>query len=167
MFRGAVRSDLDQIMQIYARARAAMKDTGNPTQWGSTYPPQSLLENDIDTNRLFVYVVNGHLEAVFYFFLGEDPTYTVIEDGAWLDNTLPYGTLHRIASAGTRKGVAADVLNWCSERCESLRVDTHADNKIMQHILEKNDFTRCGIIHVEDGSPRIAYQKLSPTVTQD
>lgn len=167
MFRGAVRSDLDQIMQIYARARAAMKDTGNPTQWGNSYPPQSLLENDIDTNRLFVYVVNGHLEAVFYFFLGEDPTYAVIEDGAWLDDTLPYGTLHRIASAGTRKGVAADVLSWCSERCESLRVDTHADNKIMQHVLEKNGFTRCGTIHVEDGSPRIAYQKLSPTVTQE
>lgn len=167
MFRGAVRADLAQIMQIYARARAAMREAGNPTQWGNSYPPQSLLEEDIDTNRLFVYVVNGHLEAVFYFFLGSDPTYAVIEDGAWLDDKLPYGTLHRIASAGTRKGVASDVLDWCAERCESLRVDTHADNKTMQHILEKKGFTRCGIIHVEDGSPRIAYQKLSPTVAQD
>ena len=167
MFRGAVRADLAQIMQIYARARAAMREAGNPTQWGNSYPPQSLLEEDIDTNRLFVYVVNGHLEAVFYFFLGSDPTYAVIEDGAWLDDKLPYGTLHRIASAGTRKGVASDVLDWCAERCESLRVDTHADNKTIQHILEKKGFTRCGIIHVEDGSPRIAYQKLSPTVAQD
>ena len=30
----------------------------------------------------------------------------------------------------------------------------------MQHVLESNGFTRCGIIHVADGSPRIAYQKL-------
>jgi hypothetical protein len=29
----------------------------------------------------------------------------------------------------------------------------------MQHLLEKNDYTKCGIIYVDDGSPRIAYQK--------
>ena len=46
---------------------------------------------------------------------------------------------------------------------KSLRADTHADNKIMQHLLEKNGFTRCGIIHVADGTPRIAYQKLALT----
>ena len=35
---------------------------------------------------------------------------------------------------------------------------------IMQHLLEENGFTRCGIIHVEDGTPRIAYQKMSLTL---
>ena len=54
-------------------------------------------------------------------------------------------------------------LDWSMEHCQSLRADTHADNKIMQHLLEKNGFTRCGIIHVADGSPRFAYQKLAPT----
>ena len=29
---------------------------------------------------------------------------------------------------------------------------------MMQHVLEKNGFVPCGIIYVEDGSPRIAYQ---------
>ena len=28
----------------------------------------------------------------------------------------------------------------------------------MQHLLEKNGFVRCGIIHLADGAPRIAYQ---------
>ena len=160
MFRGAVRSDMDQILKIYAHARAAMAASGNPTQWGDHYPPQEMLEEDIDTNRLFVYVVNGELEAVFAFILGDDPTYAKIE-GAWLDDKLPYGTLHRLASAGSRKGVAAEVIDWCLEHCETLRADTHADNKIMQHILEKSGFSRCGIIHVADGTPRIAYQKLA------
>ena len=86
-----------------------------------------------------------------------------IEDGQWLDDTLPYGTVHRLASAGKHKGVASAVLDWSMEHCQSLRADTHADNKIMQHLLEKNGFTRCGIIHVADGSPRFAYQKLAPT----
>ncbi len=163
MFRGAVRSDLDRILKIYAHARQAMADSGNPTQWGDSYPPQEMLEEDIDSNRLFVYVVNGELEAVFAFILGADPTYKVIENGAWLNDTLPYGTIHRLASAGKRKGVASAVIEWCLEHCESLRADTHADNKIMQHLLEKNGFTRCGIIHVADGSPRIAYQRMALT----
>ena len=77
---------------------------------------------------------------------------------------MPYGTIHRLASTGDHRGVASEVIAWCLEHCESLRADTHADNKIMQHLLEKNGFARCGIIHVEDGTPRVAYQKLSATV---
>ena len=159
MFRGANRFELDQIMEVYARARALMAQNGNPTQWGDNYPSRQLIEEDILSNRLFVCVINGELEAVFAFILGEDPTYKKIEDGQWLANG-PYGTLHRLALAGHRPGVARMVIEWCLEHCESLRADTHADNKIMQHVLESNGFTRCGIIHVADGSPRIAYQKL-------
>ena len=47
MFRGAVRGDLPQILQIYAHAREAMAASGNPTQWGDNFPPQELLEEDI------------------------------------------------------------------------------------------------------------------------
>ena len=88
MFRGAVRGDLPQILKIYARARAVMKASGNPTQWGDNFPPQELLEEDIDSNRLFLYVVNGQIEAVFAFILGADPTYAAIEDGQWLGTSL-------------------------------------------------------------------------------
>ena len=89
MFRGARRSDLEQILEIYAHARKAMADSGNPTQWGDSYPPQEMLEEDIDSNRLFVYTVNGRLEAVFAFILGPDPTYAKIEDGQWLSRSSP------------------------------------------------------------------------------
>ena len=164
MFRGARHSDLEQILDIYARARKAMAASGNPTQWGDDYPPREMLEEDIDANRLFIYTVNGRLEAVFAFILGPDPTYAKIEGGKWLNDTLPYGTIHRLASAGHRKGVTDEVITWCLEHCESLRADTHEDNKIMQYLLEKNGFARCGIILADDGKPRIAYQKLSATL---
>ena len=116
MFRGAVRGDLPQILQIYAHAREAMAASGNPTQWGDNFPPQELLEEDIDSNRLFVYVVNGQLMGVFAFILGADPTYQVIEDGAWLNDALPYGTIHRLASSGKSKGVASAVIEWWLDR---------------------------------------------------
>ena len=112
----------------------------------------------IEERRSTYFDARHHCSA---FVLGPDPTYAKIEDGQWLNDALPYGTIHRLASAGKRPGVATDVINWCLEHCESLRADTHADNKIMQHLLEKNGFTRCGIIHVADGTPRIAYQRLS------
>ena len=163
MIRGAQQADWQDITDIYTIARSFMRQTGNPTQWGDNFPPQELLEEDIDSNRLFVYVVNGQLLGVFAFILGADPTYQVIEDGAWLNDALPYGTIHRLASSGKSKGVASAVIEWCLEHCQSLRADTHADNQIMQHLLEKNGFTRCGIIHVADGTPRIAYQKLALT----
>ena len=98
MFRGARHSDLEQILDIYARARKVMAASGNPTQWGDGYPPREMLEEDIDANRLFIYTVNGRLEAVFAFILGLDPTYAKIEGGKWLNDTLPYGTIHRLAS---------------------------------------------------------------------
>ena len=135
MFRGAVRADMARILDIYARAREFMAKNGNSTQWGDNYPSPELLEEDIDTNRLFVYMVNGRMQAVFAFVLGEDPTYKVIEDGQWLNDTLPYGTLHRLASAGESKGIGKAVVEWCLEHCESLRADTHEDNQIMQHLL--------------------------------
>ena len=166
MFRGAVRADMAKILEIYARARDFMAKNGNPTQWRDGYPTPELLEEDIDTNRLFVYMINGRMQAVFAFILGEDPTYQTIEDGQWLNDTLPYGTLHRLASAGENKGIGKAVVEWCLEHCESLRADTHADNKVMQHLLESEGFTRCGIIHVKDGTPRIAYQRMSLTQSQ-
>lgn len=40
---------------------------------------------------------------------------------------------------------------------DNVRIDTHEKNTTMQHQVEKNGFTRCGIIYLENGAPRIAY----------
>ena len=47
-----------------------------------------------------------------------------------------------------------------SKICGNLRIDTHEKNIPMQGCLAKNGFARCGIIYLEDGDPRIAYQKV-------
>nr|WP_330399667.1 hypothetical protein [Mediterraneibacter gnavus] len=76
----------------------------------------------------------------------------------WL-NDAPYGVVHRIASDGTVKGAASFCLNWAFSQCQNLKIDTHQDNLVMQSLLAKLDFKKCGIILTEDGSSRIAYQK--------
>lgn len=88
---------------------------------------------------------------------GEDPTYRVI-DGAW-KNDRPYATLHRVASSGKKRGMVDVIVKWAFSRHPNLRGDTHERNLPMRRAFERNGFERCGTIWVEDGTPRIAYQK--------
>lgn len=157
MIRPARMEDMEEILRVYETARRYMREHGNPTQWGDDYPAQALLEEDIRRRQLYVDEEKGAVHGVFAFILGEDPTYAVIEDGGWKDDA-PYGTIHRVAGDGAAGGVFARCLAFCLGLCGNIRIDTHRDNRTMRHLIEKSGFARCGIIHVEDGSPRIAYQ---------
>lgn len=149
--------DLAQVMAIYTAAQQRMEAAGNP-QWPRGWPSEERVRADIDAGISYIMEEDGETVAVFVLFLGDEPTYAIIEDGAWL-NDGPYGTLHRIASNGKTRGVLQAVLAYCESVQPNMRVDTHETNLAMQHILEKNGYVRCGRIYVEDGSPRIAYQK--------
>ena len=160
--RPARLSDLPHILPVYENARSFMAQNGNPAQWVNGYPSRAVLEDDIAQNRLFICEKNGLIEAVFMFWIGDDPTYSHIEDGSW-KNDKPYGTIHRLASAGRIPKLADTCIDWCAAQCAlqnaSLRGDTHQDNRPMQNVFTRNGFLRCGIIYTEDGSPRIAFQR--------
>lgn len=159
MIRKAKAKDLEEILQIYAAARVFMAENGNPGQWVNGYPDRSLLEKDLQKEQLYVYETEAGIEAAFVYFLGEEPNYREIREGSWL-NEAPYGVLHRIAVAKQGKGIASICVNWCFQNCGNMRGDTHEKNRSMQRIFEKNGFIKCGIIRVEDGTERIAYQKM-------
>lgn len=155
-------NELPFVMEIYEYARSFMRANGNTTQWVNGYPSEELIRQEIVDRHSFVCIgVQGELLGTFCFILGDDPTYQQIYEGAWL-NDGPYGVIHRMATNGKQKGVADACLEWCAERSDNIRVDTHRDNLVMQHILEKRGFQRCGIIYVGDGTERIAYQRCSP-----
>lgn len=151
------------MMEIYAHARAFMASHGNPSQWGPTrWPPEALIRADIADGNSYVCVDDaGRAIGAFFYTFGPDiePTYRAITGGAWLDDS-PYGVVHRIASDGSVRGVGAYCLNWAYAQCGHLRIDTHGDNAVMQGLLEKLGFVRCGTIYVqEDSFPRLAYEK--------
>lgn len=156
--RTAQSEDLPRIEEIYAYARGFMAKTGNPNQWGNKNPPTFQLVEDIHNGNLFVAEDAEGIHGVFYFWIGPDPTYELIEGGSWLSDA-PYGTIHRIAGDGSG-GVFSAALAFCRERISHIRIDTHHDNRIMQHTVEKHGFTRRGIIYIDDGSPRIAYEMV-------
>ena len=111
---------------------------------------------DIENGDLYVCEEEGELLGVFYFSLEADPDYVVIENGAWR-NDAPHGIIHRVASSGTRKGVFPFILDYCKGIVGNIRMDTHAENKVMQHVLEKQGFVHCGTVYVRGDSPRMAY----------
>ncbi len=157
--RPTTLEDLPQLIQIYDIARRFMQQIGNAGQWTKGYPRKELLISDIEQRRSYVCTTpDGEILATFCYFIGEEPTYLNIYNGAWL-NDAPYGVIHRIASSGKQKGVGEACINWCLEQSQNIRIDTHRDNKVMQHILKKLQFTYCGIIYLENGDERLAYQK--------
>ncbi len=163
--RKTTEEDFERIMKIYSYARDFMAKTGNPNQWGPTnWPPEDLIHNDIKEGNSYVCMnEEGTVTGTFYFIQGKDiePTYRIIEEGNWMDDK-PYGVVHRLASDGSEKGIGRYCLDWAFEQCGHLRVDTHTDNKVMQNILEKLGFIKCGIIYVvEDDYPRFAYEKTN------
>ena len=97
--------------------------------------------------------------AAFYLAPGPDEDYAVIGDGSWLEEERPYWVVHRVASYGGR-GAAAWCLDWCWQRCDNLRIDTHRDNLPMQRLLEKCGFGLRGVVSCRHGGERMAYQKL-------
>ena len=155
--RRTAQEDLDRIEEIFACARQRMKEAGNPTQWGDDRPSLDLLRKDIEEGCSYVVLSEGEIVGTFAYPIGIEPTYLQIE-GAWLDDA-PYGTIHRIASDGSIKGIFEEVLRYVEKFGIDVRIDTHRDNKVMLHLIERNGFQRCGIIIVDDGTERIAFQK--------
>lgn len=133
-----------------------MRSNGNPTQWPASYPDRQLVEEDIRAGHCYVFEEEDRIVGTFALILGPDPTYQAIEDGSWRFSE-PYGTIHRIASAGQTKGLTQACFDFCLEQIPYLRIDTHADNQAMQAAVRRYGFVHCGTIYLTNGSPRLTY----------
>ena len=154
--RKAELGDLSQIRSIYAHARTLMRETGNGTQWKNTYPTDKIILSDIENGYLHLLFDGDGIQGVFAFLPKGDPVYDRI-DGAWL-NEKPHAAVHRVASAGRKKGILPACMRYCLSKADNIKIDTHENNKIMQHQLEKMGFVRCGIVTLANGETRVAYQ---------
>ena len=159
IIRKTTIQDFEDVCRIYSDARDFMRESGNPTQWGDTDPVHDLILSDIHAGKSYVCVCDDEIVAVFYFCVEREPTYDKI-DGGWLDSG-SYGVVHRIASSRRVKGAGAFCLVWCLGQCRDLRIDTHRANAPMRGLLNKLGFTYCGIIWLDDGSERLAFQKIN------
>ena len=155
--RKSEKKDLSEIYRVVGAGRKFMRDHGNHVQWTESDAIEEKIPCDIEKGNSYVVTSeNGMICGTFAFIIGEDPTYAVIEDGEWPDNE-PYGTIHRIASDGRYHGILTAAVDFCRNLTDNLRIDTYLTNKTMQKCAVNAGFIYAGVIHVGDGTPRLAY----------
>ena len=164
-FRKTTIEDINNVMKIINEAKEYFRKN-RIDQWQNGCPNSDTIYDDIKNNSSYVLESGNKILATAMVSLEEDKTYKNIYNGDWL-NSGDYAVIHRIAVSEKAKGngIASDIIkeveNLCKEnRVNSIKIDTHKDNISMQKLLEKNDFKYCGIIYLEDGSERIAFEKL-------
>ena len=174
--RKATMCDLDGIMSVIAEARSTIASLGI-NQWQNGYPQREIIEADIN-NGVSYCIENtdtGEIVSTFAVFSDGEVLYDRIFDGAWRTGDSPsekkddvcYTAIHRVAISVKARGsgLSSAIINFVREiaiekKKASLRIDTHEGNVVMRRMLEKNGFVHCGTIFLEDGDPRVAYEKL-------
>lgn len=161
-------NDLEHIMEIIHYAQRYLASL-NIDQWQDGYPNEERILQDIENQESYVVLDDDQkIIATYMFSTRQEPTYLQIE-GQWLTNdTTVYGVIHRIAVAEhtINKGIAKQILTHCenelkSQEITAMRIDTHMDNKGMQHIVKTLGYSYCGIITLDSGALRLAYEKLT------
>ena len=160
-------TDITDILQVMEAAKKIMRSSGNMHQWNNGYPSEAVILSDMEKHGGFVIEEvdgenqsTGRIAGYFAFLPSPEPTYSKIYDGEWQDDIQPYHVIHRISSYPEVHGIFNDIMDFCFSRDTNIRIDTHKDNRIMQHNIEKHGFTYCGIIYLANGDERLAYQKI-------
>ena len=164
-FRQAKISDLGQIVEIIELSKKYLKET-KVDQWQDGYPAKEDLRRDIESANSYVLTNKDEIIATTVISLEGESTYNSIFNGEWITNE-EYIVMHRVAVHDKYKGKG--IFKELIKEAESLalnkgifsiKIDTHRDNISMQRALVKNNFKRCGIIYLGDGSERIAFEKV-------
>ena len=164
-FRQAKISDLDQIVEIIELSKKYLKET-KVDQWQDGYQSKEDLRRDIESGNSYVLTNKDEIVATTVISLDGESTYNSIFNGEWITNE-DYIVMHRVAVHDKYKGKGifkelikeAEILAL-NKGISSIKIDTHRDNISMQRAVVKNDFQKCGIIYLEDGSERIAFEKV-------
>ena len=128
----------------------------------------AILEDFKNNESYIVTSKDSTLIGTAMFSTKKEPTYKSIE-GKWITKSdAKYGVIHRMAvtNESRKKGVAKFIFEQCEQQLfhqnniNSMRIDTHEDNLAMQSLLKKLKYLYCGVIYLDNGDKRLAYEKL-------
>jgi ribosomal protein S18 acetylase RimI-like enzyme len=160
-------ADVPTIMKIIGDAQRYLAHL-KIDQWQDGYPTEEQIRLDIANNDSYVIIYESKLIGTTVFTFKNELAYNQLE-GEWLtQKDATYGVIHRLAVDDDyrKTGLAKFVFDECEKmvaqnNIESLRIDTHRDNKGMQHMLKKRGYSYCGVIILESGDERLAFEKMS------
>ncbi|MGL4781519.1 MAG: GNAT family N-acetyltransferase [Bacteroidales bacterium] len=161
-YRKTQMTDIVPIMEIIREAQCYFKSQCID-QWQNDYPNENTFRTDIDSGNSYVFIENDKIIATAMISFDKEPTYDQIK-GEWLSEN-SYAVIHRIAVKSEMKGknIAGKILEFTKclaldNNIHSIRIDTHRDNSSMQRVITKFGFFYCGLIYLNDGAERFAYQ---------
>lgn len=164
ILRKTRQEEINKVLKIIDEAKETLKKN-NINQWQNGYPNKDVILNDIKKSESYVLDHDGEIIGTTALSFNGEKTYDKIYEGKWLSNGA-YAVIHRIAVVKIEglKGIGTEILKKSEEICLSkgirnIKIDTHKDNKAMQGLLLKNNYEYCGVIYLEDGSKRIAFEK--------
>ena len=162
--RKSTLKDIDRIMDIIKQSQNYFKEN-NIDQWQNNYPNEEIIKEDISNGESYVLLNNNKIVGTTVISFNRERTYDKIYEGKWLTND-KYANIHRIALDNEYKGqgLSGEILKYVEDCCKergihSIKGDTHEDNLSMQKFFEKNGFKYCGVIYLEDGDKRVAFEK--------
>ena len=161
ILRNAYAEEANKAYQCIEDARAYHSLLGF-VQWHPGYPTLQTIKDDIEAGIGYVFAEGDKVYGYCCIIIGDEPAYHVI-DGAWKTDR-PYAVVHRMAFSEQSRGKGLSgqaftlIKDFCSENdIAAIRVDTQDENKVMQHILEREEFKYCGLVTF-DGGPKLAYE---------
>lgn len=163
-FIKATPQDMPEIMAIINDAKEMLKEKGID-QWQKGYPNEAVMLQDITNEDLYFAQIDEKSVAILALIFEADPNYSHIEEGNWLTD-LPYSVIHRVAvgKENLGKGIMGRIIAYAEEltlekALQSMRIDTHPENKSMQRALTKAGYQYCGHVFMSNGDLRYAYEK--------
>ncbi|GLB46029.1 N-acetyltransferase [Philodulcilactobacillus myokoensis] len=167
--RKATEKDLPSILDIIDSAKKYLKEQ-NIDQWQTGYPHEDDIKEDIKNGVNYVLIVGNQVAGTATLGQGLDLSYLKIKDGQWENpRNSHYTAIHRVAISNNFRGKKLSQKMMSGMITISLvlgyrdiRIDTHPDNKGMQHVITSNGFEKRGIVKTADGDQhdplRYAYQ---------
>ena len=168
--RPATVDDIPAIVATLEAGRSLLAADGIDQWQNGTGPDVDLVTEDVERGWGRVFLVDGQVAATAALIDEPEPNYAHMLEGAWQvrgDAAAPYTTIHRVAVAPAFRGmhVAQRFYARLIEEARArgfaeIRVDTHADNVRMQHVIASAGFTRACTVLIGNNPKdlRWAYQ---------
>ena len=162
----ATISDISNILKIFEEAKAYIKSQGFDQWQNEDYPNEEIIQDDISNEASFILCDDDKLLGYMALLFDKEQSYSTISNGKWISD-FDYATIHRLAISNDGRGQNLSKLffefaekNCIEKNISSLRIDTHEKNISMKTILKNRKYKYCGIITLENGEKRMAYEKL-------
>lgn len=151
---------MEQILPIIKDAQAYLKSNG-VDQWQDGFPNLETLTQDITSRESFLLYKNDEPVAFEVLSFEREELYHNPLEGS-LKLKGKYATLHRTAvkASARGKGISHFMFDFAAKYSKAsgikiLRIDTHKDNKVMQHIIAREGFTYCELVTLLPGVDRM------------